>query len=81
MLETYQGDAIENRVSELQEKGAIISNLLVSSNYFSGVSTMDTTDTEEEINPCGTRGCPSWQGYVQPPSAPTHGAYPWCSSA
>ena len=49
MLETYQNDAVENRVSELQEKGAIISNLLVGSNYFSGVSTMDTTDTEEEI--------------------------------
>ena len=49
MLETYQSDAIENRVSELQEKGAIISNLLVTSNYFSGVSTIDTADTEEEI--------------------------------
>lgn len=49
MIETYQNDAIENRVSELQEKGAIISNLLVSSNYFSGVSTIDTEDTEGEI--------------------------------
>ena len=49
MIETYQSDAIENRVSELQEKGAIISNLLVSSNYFSGVSTIDTEDTEGEI--------------------------------
>ena len=49
MLETYQSDAIENRVSELQEKGAIISNFLVTSNYFSGVSTIDTADTEEEI--------------------------------
>ena len=49
MIETYQSDAIENRVSELQEKGAIISNLLVSSNYFSGVSAIDTEDTEGEI--------------------------------
>lgn len=49
MIETYQSDAIENRVSELQEKGAIISNLLVSSNYFSGVSTIATEDTEGEI--------------------------------
>ncbi len=49
MLTTYQEDAIANRVSELQEKGAIISNLLVSSNYFSGVNAIDTASTEEEI--------------------------------
>ncbi len=50
MLETYRNDAIENRIGELQEKGAIISNLLVSSNYFSGVNAIDTVNTEEEID-------------------------------
>ena len=49
LLNTYQKEAIDNRLGELQERGAIISNLLVSSNYFSGVETAGLSDTEKEI--------------------------------
>lgn len=49
MLQTYQREAIANRVGELQERGAIISNLLINSNYFSGVEGLDLSDTDKEI--------------------------------
>ncbi len=49
MLATYQTEAIENRVSELQERGAIISNLLVSSSYFSGANPAGAADVESDI--------------------------------
>lgn len=49
MLTTYQTEAIENRVSELQERGAIISNLLVSSSYFSGANPAGAADVESDI--------------------------------
>lgn len=49
MLAVYQQEAIDNRVGELQERGAIISNLLVSSNYFTGANPVGAADVEEEI--------------------------------
>ncbi len=49
MLDTYQREAIDNRLGELQEKGAIISNLLINSNYFSGVESIGQLDTDKEI--------------------------------
>lgn len=49
VMAAYQKEAIENRVGELQEKGAIISNLLVNSNYFAGLNPLDAMETENEI--------------------------------
>ncbi|MFA9462998.1 MAG: sensor histidine kinase [Velocimicrobium sp.] len=49
LLNTYQVQAISNRVEELQERSGIISNLLVSSSYFSGIEAQDNTDVNEEI--------------------------------
>lgn len=49
ILNTYQTQAITNRVSELQERSGIISNLLVSSGYFSGMDALDSADVNAEI--------------------------------
>lgn len=47
---TYQTQAISGRVGELQEKSNIISNLLVTSGYFSSsLEGLDFTDTDAEI--------------------------------
>ena len=49
ILRTYQNEAMDNRIGELQEQGAVISNLLISSNYLLGVEGLDLSDTEKEI--------------------------------
>jgi len=49
LLNTYQNEAISNRVIELQERSGIISNLLISSGYFSGNDVKDITDVNAEI--------------------------------
>ncbi len=49
LLNTYQNEAISNRVTELQERSGIISNLLISSGYFSGNDVKDITDVNAEI--------------------------------
>lgn len=47
LINTYYKQAINDRVSELQEKRSIISNLLISSNYFAGA--VDVSEANREI--------------------------------
>lgn len=49
ILNTYQNQAITNRVAELQERSSIISNLLISSGYFSSTDALDNTEVNAEI--------------------------------
>ncbi len=49
LLNTYQTQAIANRVSELQERSSIISNLLVSAGYFNGTEVADISEANAEI--------------------------------
>lgn len=49
LMNTYQTQAITNRVAELQERSGIISNLIASSGYFSGSDKIDNTDVNAEI--------------------------------
>ena len=47
LIRTYYKQAINERVNELQEKRTIISNMLITSNYFAGAS--DTSEANREI--------------------------------
>lgn len=47
LINTYYDKAIDERVNELQEKRNIISNLLISSNYFAGA--VDVSEADREI--------------------------------
>lgn len=49
LLNTYQDQAISNRVAELSERSNIISNLLIASGYLKGSETVDMTEAEAEI--------------------------------
>ncbi|MSS64463.1 HAMP domain-containing protein [Lachnospiraceae bacterium WCA-693-APC-MOT-I] len=49
ILTTYQNEAIEVRIGELKEKGSMISNLLISSNYFANREDSDFSEANKEI--------------------------------
>lgn len=48
LIDTYYEEAINARISELQEKRNIISNLLISSNYFAGATEVTEVNREME---------------------------------
>lgn len=48
LINTYYEEAINARISELQEKRNIISNLLISSNYFAGATEVTEVNREME---------------------------------
>lgn len=48
LIKTYYEQAINERISELQEKRGIISNQLISSNYFEGATEVSEVDREIE---------------------------------
>lgn len=49
IITTYQNESVNERIGELNERGTMISNLLVSSNYFAGRDDNDFSDVDKEI--------------------------------
>lgn len=49
IITTYQNESVNERIGELNERGSMISNLLVSTNYFAGREDNDFSDVDKEI--------------------------------